>query len=145
MYDRHGVREWDIRAGTMEVATPKLHSGSYFPDWLLERRRRASRPVSSCRAGFEVRTYRWCRRAAVPPLSGRGGEGADCLVRAMEFGYSDQENPPDPLAPVCTLHTTITEIGSTTPPNQLGVESSVRGLRRCDSSSSERHRPLCRS
>jgi transposase-like protein len=34
-------RDWDTRAGTIEVAIPKLRSGSYFPDWLLERRRRA--------------------------------------------------------------------------------------------------------
>lgn len=34
-------RDWDTRAGTIEVATPKLRSGSYFPDWLLARRRRA--------------------------------------------------------------------------------------------------------
>ena len=36
-------REWDTRAGTMELAIPKLRSGSYFPDWLLERRKRAER------------------------------------------------------------------------------------------------------
>jgi putative transposase len=34
-------REWDTRVGTVELAVPKLRSGSYFPDWLLERRRRA--------------------------------------------------------------------------------------------------------
>src|SRR5919199_6500273 len=33
------AREFDTRAGTLEVAIPKLRSGSYFPDWLLERRR----------------------------------------------------------------------------------------------------------
>src|SRR3954453_4503943 len=33
-------REFDTRAGTLQVAIPKLRSGSYFPDWLLERRRR---------------------------------------------------------------------------------------------------------
>jgi putative transposase len=27
-------REWDTRAGTIELAVPKLRSGSYFPDWL---------------------------------------------------------------------------------------------------------------
>ena len=26
------AREWDTRAGTMEVAIPKLRAGSYFPD-----------------------------------------------------------------------------------------------------------------
>ena len=35
------LREFDTRAGTLDVAIPKLRSGSYFPDWLLERRRRA--------------------------------------------------------------------------------------------------------
>ena len=35
------LREWDTRAGTVELAIPKLRSGSYFPGWLLERRRRA--------------------------------------------------------------------------------------------------------
>jgi transposase-like protein len=35
------AREWDTRAGTIELAIPKLRAGSYFPDWLLERRRRA--------------------------------------------------------------------------------------------------------
>ena len=29
-------REFGIRAGTLDVAIPKLRSGSYFPDWLLE-------------------------------------------------------------------------------------------------------------
>src|SRR3954464_4213533 len=40
-------REFDTRAGTLEVAIPKLRSGSYFPDWLLERRRRAERALTS--------------------------------------------------------------------------------------------------
>jgi putative transposase len=39
-------REWDTRAGSIELAIPKLRTGS-FPDWLLERRP-APRP-------------RWCR------------------------------------------------------------------------------------
>jgi transposase-like protein len=38
-------REWDTRAGTIEVAIPKLRAGSYFPDWLLERRRRAEQAL----------------------------------------------------------------------------------------------------
>lgn len=35
------AREWDTRAGTVELAIPKLRTGSYFPDWLLQHRRRA--------------------------------------------------------------------------------------------------------
>jgi transposase-like protein len=40
-------REWDTRAGTIELAIPKLRSGSYFPTWLLERRRRAEQALIS--------------------------------------------------------------------------------------------------
>ncbi|MFI7470003.1 IS256 family transposase [Nonomuraea sp. NPDC049646] len=41
------TREWDTRAGSIELAIPKLRSGSYFPDWLLERRRRAEQALIS--------------------------------------------------------------------------------------------------
>ena len=40
-------RDLDTRAGTIDVAIPKLRSGSYFPDWLLERRRRAEAALIS--------------------------------------------------------------------------------------------------
>jgi transposase-like protein len=40
-------RDWDTRAGTIDVAIPKLRQGSYFPDWLLERRRRAEAALVS--------------------------------------------------------------------------------------------------
>ncbi len=40
-------REWDTRAGTIELAIPKLREGSYFPEWLLERRKRAKRALIS--------------------------------------------------------------------------------------------------
>ena len=34
-------RDLDTRVGTVDVAVPKLRTGSYFPEWLLERRKRA--------------------------------------------------------------------------------------------------------
>jgi transposase-like protein len=40
-------REWDTRAGTVELAIPKLRHGSYFPDWLLQHRRRAEQALVS--------------------------------------------------------------------------------------------------
>ena len=40
-------RGWDTRAGSIELAVPKLRQGSYFPDWLLERRRRAESALVS--------------------------------------------------------------------------------------------------
>ncbi len=38
-------RTWDTRVGTLELAIPRLRRGSYFPDWLLEPRRRAERAL----------------------------------------------------------------------------------------------------
>jgi putative transposase len=40
---RNGYRHrgLDTRVGTLDVAVPKLRSGTYFPEWLLERRKRA--------------------------------------------------------------------------------------------------------
>jgi transposase-like protein len=40
-------RDLDTRAGTIDVAIPKLRSGSYFPEWLLERRKRAEAALIS--------------------------------------------------------------------------------------------------
>ena len=45
--NRYRRREWDTRAGTIELAIPKLRTGSYFPEWLLERRRRAEAALVS--------------------------------------------------------------------------------------------------
>jgi transposase-like protein len=39
------VREWDTRAGTVELAVPKLREGSFYPDWLLTHRRRAEQAL----------------------------------------------------------------------------------------------------
>ena len=44
---RNGYRErgWDTRLGTIPLQIPKLRQGSYFPDWLLEPRRRAEKAI----------------------------------------------------------------------------------------------------
>ena len=34
-------RDLDTRVGTIDVAIPKLRQGTYFPEWLMERRKRA--------------------------------------------------------------------------------------------------------
>jgi len=34
-------RDLDTRVGTIDIAIPKLRKGSYFPEWLLERRKRS--------------------------------------------------------------------------------------------------------
>jgi len=50
-------RDLDLRTGTIDVAIPKLRSGSYFPDWLLERRKRAESALIS--SGFADRQPGW--------------------------------------------------------------------------------------
>jgi putative transposase len=59
---RNGYRDrrWDTRAGTIDLAIPKLRQGSYFPEWLLERRRRAEQALisvvaTSCLLGVSTR------------------------------------------------------------------------------------------
>jgi transposase-like protein len=46
---RNGYRErdWDTRVGSIALAVPKLREGSYFPEWLLQPRRRAEQAFVS--------------------------------------------------------------------------------------------------
>ena len=48
-HQRNGYRHRDLdtRVGTIDVAVPKLRDGTYFPDWLLERRKRAEAALVS--------------------------------------------------------------------------------------------------
>jgi putative transposase len=53
-------RDLDTRVGTLDVAVPKLRTGSLYPDWLLEQRKRAERALTSVMAtcyllGFSTR------------------------------------------------------------------------------------------
>jgi transposase-like protein len=40
-------RDLDTRVGTIDVAVPKLRQGTYFPEWLMERRKRAEEALIS--------------------------------------------------------------------------------------------------
>ena len=40
-------RDLDTRVGTLDIAVPKLRTGSLYPEWLLERRKRAERALTS--------------------------------------------------------------------------------------------------
>lgn len=69
-------------------------------------------PFSTYRAGFEVRTYRRCERVLVfHHFPAEAGVGADCLVRATEFAYSDETAPNDPRNPIYTFLQSITLSG----------------------------------
>lgn len=38
-------RDFDTRVGSAELRVPKLRQGSYCPEWLFKRRRRAERAL----------------------------------------------------------------------------------------------------
>ncbi|WP_299139259.1 IS256 family transposase [uncultured Corynebacterium sp.] len=40
-------RQLDTRVGSIDVAIPKLRTGAFFPDWLLERRSRTKRALTT--------------------------------------------------------------------------------------------------
>ena len=42
-----GIANSTPATGTLDLAIPKLRQGSYFPDWLLERRKRAERALTT--------------------------------------------------------------------------------------------------
>jgi hypothetical protein len=54
---RNGYRQrpFDTRIGTVELAIPKLRRGTYFPDWLLDPRRRAEKALVAVVAECYVR------------------------------------------------------------------------------------------
>lgn len=81
---RNGYRErdWDTRAGTLAI--PKLRSGSYFPEWLLERRRRAEQALVSVVATsylLGVSTRRVDKLVEQLGIKGR------CVLRATTSGH----------------------------------------------------------
>src|SRR5262245_7600826 len=48
-------RDFDTRAGTLDLSIPRLRQGTYFPDWLMERRRRAEAALTSVVATTSLR------------------------------------------------------------------------------------------
>lgn len=71
------ARELDTRVGTIDVQIPKLRQGSYFPDWLLERRKRSESAMITVRrplAPTEFRVTQDPRSPAVPLQHQRGSE-----------------------------------------------------------------------
>jgi transposase-like protein len=55
------AREFDTRAGTLELQIPTLRQGTYFPEWLLERRKRAEWALTSVVATCYLLGVSTCR------------------------------------------------------------------------------------
>jgi RHS repeat-associated protein len=78
------------------------------PDQPLELR---PDPFSSYRAGFEVRTYRRCKRVLMFHHFPDADIGDNCLVHSTDFKYSDEQAAPDPRSPIYTFLQSITHTG----------------------------------
>ncbi len=69
-------------------------------------------PLSSYRAGFEVRTYRICQRVLMfHHFPNERGIGRNYLVRSTDFTYSDEVDPTDVRNPVYTFLQAVTQTG----------------------------------
>ena len=55
--NRYRYRPLDTRVGTIDVAIPKLRSGTYFPEWLLQRRKRCESALITVVAHCSWREY----------------------------------------------------------------------------------------
>ena len=85
---RNGYRRrgWDTRAGSIDLAIPKLREGSYFPEWLLERRRRAeSAPYQRGRYLLSARR--------VDATDGEAGRGPGHHPAVKIAGFGDGQRP----------------------------------------------------
>jgi len=57
-------------------------------------------PFSTYRSGFEIRTYRLCRRALMfHHFAGEANVGLNCLVRSTDFSHTPPAPPADPSQP----------------------------------------------
>jgi hypothetical protein len=69
-------------------------------------------PFSSYRSGFEVRTYRTCRRILMfHHFPGEDGVNRNCLVSSTDLAYSDKADPIDARNPVYTFLLGVMQTG----------------------------------
>ena len=113
---RNGYRRRDLdldtRVGTLDVAVPKLHTGSLYPDWLMERRKRAERarwrPATCYLLGVSTRSPVRAGRPLVR-LVGRGAVGRpriqDVCCRLVARGDDHQgRRRESPRGQTCRRH-----------------------------------------
>jgi len=96
---RNGYRErpWDTRVGTIALAIPKLREGTYFPEWLLEPRRRAERALVNvvCEAYVNgVSTRRVDHLVQAMGLSGISKSRVSEMAEELDTMVEDFRNRP---------------------------------------------------
>jgi putative transposase len=90
-------RDWDTRAGTVELKIPKLREGSYFPDFLLERRRRAEKALTTVVATcylLGVSTRRVERLAEAMGITTLSKSQVSQMARQLDEMVDDLANRP---------------------------------------------------
>ena len=90
-------RDLDTRVGTLDVAVPKLREGSYFPDWLLERRRRAEAALTSVVATcylLGVSTRRMDRLVQSLGITGLSRSQVSVMARDLDALVADFRQRP---------------------------------------------------
>ena len=80
-------RDLDTRVGTIDVAVPKLRHGAFFPDWLLERRSRAERALSTVIATCYLKGVS-TRRINASSSRSRQGKFSSVTISAVRVKYS---------------------------------------------------------
>jgi RHS repeat-associated protein len=69
-------------------------------------------PFSSYRSGFEVRTYRLCRRVLMfHHFADEPDVGTNCLVRSTDLTYSSARDPADARSPVLSTLLSVAHVG----------------------------------
>jgi putative transposase len=94
-------RDWETRAGTVELRIPKLRKGTYFPGF-LEPRRMAEKALTAVIQGAYIQ--------------GISTRSVDDLVKAMAMsGMADREGFEPPIElPLCRISSAV--LSTTQPP-----------------------------
>jgi hypothetical protein len=82
-------RDLDTRVGTLDVAVPKLRQGSLYPDWLLERRKRAERALTSVVATcylLGVSTRRMDKLVQALGITGLSKSQVSVMAKELDWG-----------------------------------------------------------
>jgi len=85
----------------MDVVIPKLRAGSYFPDWLLERRRRAERALTTVVATcylLGVSTRRMEKLVETLGITGLSKSQVSVMAREAKI---TRERVCEPVSAVC--------------------------------------------
>ena len=134
---RNGYRErrWDTRMGSVDLQVPKLRRGTYFPDWLLERRRRAEQALEQVIA--ECNVLGVSTRRVDGLVKALGIEGIDKSqvsamskgldARVQEFRDRPLDASPYPYVWVDALYMKVRE-GGRVVSVAVAVASAVNGL-----------------